>query len=174
MGDRPRYDAVDDQIEEFEEHLRAQLEVNLIIHMNRDFWLEMDNLSHDDRRTIHEAINYAFQPIVERYEHIKSVRCILNHARLLFSSIVWSAMNVPYPRNVTTHIDGVIDNAFQIYTEVIYPHLRTEMIMANHYIEVIQRKWRECYYVPYHPVCKRRLLRDFEEFGKDLSALQCK
>lgn len=72
-------------------------------------------------------------------------------------------MNVPFPELPDLHMVAVIDNAIEVYNRVIYAHLRTEMIMANHNAEVLQRTWRRCITDPSHIACRRRLMYEFEQ-----------
>jgi len=74
-------------------------------------------------------------------------------------------MNVPWPEAEDLHIERVIDNTMAIYNRVIYAPLRTEMIMANHNAEVLQRTWRRCNTDPSHPVCRRRLEYEFRDLN---------
>jgi hypothetical protein len=154
---------VDAQLEDFEEDLRNQLEFHLMLSVNRDFWREMDHLSTEDERGIEDVIDFAIQGIMKRYENSRDVTNIFQHLRILIQNVVWASMNVPWPRDPNVHIGSVVENAMQVYYNVVYPQLRTEMIMVNHHCEVIQRNWLKCYYEPDHPVCKRRLVREFEE-----------
>ena len=78
-------------------------------------------------------------------------------------------MNVPFPRDPTWHMTRVVDNALEAYVRVIYAPLRTEMIMANHNAEVLQRTWRRCITDPEHPACKRRLAYEFNEWQASLA-----
>jgi hypothetical protein len=80
-------------------------------------------------------------------------------------------MNVPWPVVPELHIEAVINNAMEVYNRQIYAHLRTEMIMANHNCEVLQRTWRRCITDPSHPACRRRLEYEFEEHLRDFNAL---
>jgi hypothetical protein len=77
-------------------------------------------------------------------------------------------MNVPWPEVPDLHIERVVDNAMTVYNRVIYAHLRTEMIMANHNAEVLQRTWRRCITDPSHPACRRRLEYEFNEASRYL------
>lgn len=156
------YVAVDEQLEDFEEDVRNQLEFQLMLHTNRDFWREFDHLCTQDEAAIETVIDFAFQFIMKRYENATAVTNILHHCRILIQNVVWAAMNVPYPRDPNIHIGCVVQNAMDVYYNVIYPQLRTEMMMVNHHCEVLQRTWRRCYYEPHHPICKRRLTRQFE------------
>jgi hypothetical protein len=154
---------VDVQLEDFEEDLRNQIEFHLMLFTNRDFWMERDHLNPDDEKSFEDMIDFTFQHIVKRYENSRDVTNVLQHCRILIQNVVWAAMNVPYPRDPNEHIGRVVHNALEVYYTVIYPQLRTEMIMANHHCEILQRTWRKCYYEPAHPICRRRLLRQFED-----------
>ena len=82
-------------------------------------------------------------------------------------------MNVPMHgayghTRVEDHIGAVINNAMAVYNRVIYAPLRTEMIMANHNAEVLQRTWRRCITDPSHPACRRRLDYEFAAALEDL------
>ena len=64
---------------------------------------------------------------------------------------------------VDAHIDAVMNNAMAVYNRVIYAPLRTEMIMANHNAQVLQRTWRRCISDPSHLACRRRLVYEFNQ-----------
>lgn len=156
---------VDTEIATLEDNLRNGLEFVLIMGIHRGMWHELDELSVNDRREIEQFVNMAFRDIIHKYELFPAVRNSLEHARILFQTTVWAAMNVPYPRNVNDHVYRVIENAFDAYNNVVYAHMRTEMVMANHAVHVLQRKWRKCYYEPDQPICRRRLMREFTELA---------
>jgi hypothetical protein len=96
------------------------------------------------------------------YKTIPTVLEILERAKILIKSVVWGAMNVPYPVSPHIHIDQVIFNVFVIYNKFVYADLRTEMIMTNHSVQVLQRNWRRCISDPTHIVCRRRLEYEFQ------------
>jgi hypothetical protein len=153
---------VDVQLEEFETDLRAALEIQLIMNTNMLFWNEMGRLSNEDNASIRLVIDGCFLDMVHRYSAVPQVSAVLEHCRILIQNVVWAAMNVPCPAAPGLHIEAVIDNAMYVYNGTIYAHLRTEMIMANHNIEVLQRTWRRCIADPSHPACRRRLEYEFE------------
>lgn len=155
--------AVDVQIDDFELNLRERLEYQLIFVTDRDFWLEFDTLNPEDFKALEDVIDLSFINIINLYKNVTSVVNILQHSRILFQNIVWAGMNTPFPHNIMFYIDRVIDNAFEVYFNVVYPNLRTEMLTANRRCFRLQQTWRRCYYEPDHPVCRRRLLREFEE-----------
>jgi hypothetical protein len=159
---------VDVQLAEFEEDLRGLLEYQLALRINRHFWYDHGQLSDEDNQLNAEVIDGAFIDLMHRYENAQDVINILEHCRILIQNVVWAAMNVALPpmfHNAwnagDAHIERVIDNAITVYNRVIYAPLRTEMIMANHNAEVLQRTWRRCITDPKHPACRRRLMYEF-------------
>ena len=154
---------VDVQLEEFETDLRTALEIQLCTRMNMPYWYEMDEISEPDRMDIHGAINDALADLTHRYSAVPQISAVLEHCRILIQNVVWASMNVPWPELPDLHIERVIANAIDVYNRVIYAHLRTEMIMANHNAEVLQRNWRRCITDPSHMACRRRLMYEFEQ-----------
>ena len=154
---------VDAELAAFEDNLRNGLEFILTMGIHRGMWYEFDELTNENHHDIEDVIDLAFHDIMYKYSLCQSVWRVLEHGRILFQNTVWAAMNVPYPRNVNTHVHRVIDNSFNAYNNFVYVHLRTEMIMANHSVHILQRKWRVCASDPEHPACQRRLMREFNE-----------
>lgn len=167
---------VDVQLDEFETDLRAALEIQLIMNTDMDYWHQMNCLSDDDNEAIRRVIDLCFLDLTHRYSPVPSVTAILEHCRILIQNVVWAAMNVPihgaYGHSwVSDHIERVIDNTMTVYNRVIYAPLRTEMIMANHNCEVLQRTWRRCITDPSHPACRRRIEFEFNHFNDSLRDL---
>jgi hypothetical protein len=156
---------VDAQIMDLEEDIRNHLEYQLIVNVTHQYWQEMDQISQEDVRDIDWAIDGAFRDILLWYENFPTVREILERAQFLFKNTIWAGMNVPYPANPQLHVEQVIDNSFTVYNRLVYADLRTEMIMANHNVEILQRNWRRCIVDPSHPVCRRRLEYEFREMA---------
>lgn len=154
---------VDVQLEEFEADLRGLLEFQLGLRVNHAHWMETDELFDEDNQLTEQLIDGGFTDLTHRYQNAQAVINILEHCRILIQNVVWAAMNVPRPAAADAHIEAVINNALQVYNRVIYAHLRTEMIMANHNAEVLQRTWRRCITDPAHPACRRRLEFEFSE-----------
>ena len=159
---------VDVQLEEFEEDLRGLLELQLGHAVDRHFWYENAQLSDEDNLLTAQAIDGAFLDLMHRYKNVQPIMDLLEHCRILIQNVVWASMNVPLPATplhtwADDHIEAVINNAIQVYNRVIYAHLRTEMIMANHNAEVLQRTWRRCNTDPTHPACRRRLMYEFDQ-----------
>jgi hypothetical protein len=151
---------VDVQLEDFETDLRGLLEL-LGPALDLHFWYDNQQLSEDDNRLTEQAIDGAFLDLMHRYQNVPDIMALLEHCRILMQNVVWVAMNVPRPGDAADHIRAVINNALHVYNRVIYAPLRTEMIMANHNAEVLQRTWRRCITDPAHPACRRRLMHEF-------------
>lgn len=154
---------VDVQLDDFQIDLREHIDHQLFLHTQYDLWYETDELSSDNLKNIDDSIDHGFREITTRYSEVKTVTNILEHYRILMKCVIKSAMNVPFPVDANAHIARVVDNAFDVYYTMIFPHLRSEMIMVNSHCEVVQRTWRRCNCDPQHPVCRRRLLREFED-----------
>jgi hypothetical protein len=162
---------VDVQLEEFETDLRAALEVQLVMNTNMIYWNEIDGISPENAEATRRVIDLCFVDMAHRYSAVPQISAVLEHCRILIQNVVWASMNVPWPEVPDLHIERVIDNAMAVYNRVIYAHLRTEMITANHNAGVLQRNWRRCITDPAHPACRRRLEYEFEEHLRDLDAL---
>jgi hypothetical protein len=162
---------VDVQLEEFETDLRAALEIQLIMNTHMVEWNELDRLADVDNAAITRVIDECFVDLAHRYSVAPQVSAVLEHCRILIQNVVWASMNVPWPEVPDLHIERVIDNTMEVYNRVIYAHLRTEMIMANHNVEVLQRTWRRCITDPAHPACRRRLEYEYHESLRDIASL---
>lgn len=159
---------VDVQLEEFETDLRAALEIQLVMNTHMVEWNELDRLSDVDNAALNRVIDECFFDLTHRYSTVEVITGILEHCRILIQNVVWASMNVPWPEVPDLHIEAVINNAMTVYNRVIYAPLRTEMIMANHNCEVLQRTWRRCITDPSHPACRRRLEYEFNEASQYL------
>jgi ABC-type ATPase involved in cell division len=162
---------VDVQLEEFEEDLATSLDIQLILNMDVAYWREMDHISAQDRQGIRRVIDEALVDLMHRYSAVPPIIAILEHCRILIMNVVWASMDVPCPNLTDLHAVRVIENAMEVYNENIYAPLRTEMIMANHNAEVLQRTWRRCITDPSHTACRRRLEYEFNDALRDLNTL---
>ena len=159
---RKLYAAVDVQLDDFELELFRNLEFQIIVNTNRTFWELEDHLSNQCLMGIEEAIDYGFHEMMERYEGTQVIK-ILRAACVVIHNAVFAAINVPYPRDPDRHMERVLDNIREIYVDVAYTPLRTEMMMMNHHAQVLQRTWRKCITDPNHPACRRRLEYEFQD-----------
>ena len=152
---------VDAQLSEFEMDLLTALDIQLIVNTDVAYWREMDQLSVQDRQGIRRVIDEALVDLTHRYSTVQPIIAILEHCRILIRNVVWASMDVPCPTLTDLHAMRVMENALEVYNENIYVPLRTEMIMANHNAEVLQRTWRRCITDPSHVACRRRLEYEF-------------
>lgn len=154
---------IDTQLGIFEDDLRNVLEYQLLAQTAYDYWHDHDRPAKDDLVNLSNVIDASFVEMRDRWHFVPAVFDLLDKFRILVQNCTWVAINVPWPGDAQAHIEKVIDNVFEMYVRVIYPSLRTEMIMASHHLEVIQRTWRRCNTDPNHPMCRRRLLHEFEK-----------
>ena len=159
---RKLYAAVDVQLDDFELELFNELEFQLIVGTNRTFWDVEDCLSPNCLMGMEDAVDRGFKEMMERYEGTP-VLAILEKARVVIQNAVFAAMHVPFPRDPDRHMERVLDNVREIYVDVAYAPLRTEMVMLNHHAQVLQRSWRKCITDPNHPACRRRLAYEFDQ-----------
>lgn len=160
-------DTVDDQLENFETYMAHELTYHFITSIDRSFWEAMDELDRESRELIPLILRGVLNTLAHRYRHT-AVTEILENVYTVLQHVAVAALNVPFPRNYVLHIEAVVDNLIHVYIQTAYAPLRTEMIMANHSVEVIQRAWRRCVSDPKYNVCRRRLIREF----KNLDSIQ--
>lgn len=153
---------VDVQLDQFEEQLRKELSFQLSVHTPMNEWEQFDRLECTSWENINATVRDVFAPFIRQYAYTPAVE-ILQNCRNVLIHIVWSSMNVPFPRNPFLHIERVIDNTLNMYFRTTYACLRTEMIMANHYAALIQRNWKSATCNPSYTMCRRRLRREYEE-----------
>jgi hypothetical protein len=156
-------ETVDQQLDRLELQMRNELQFQLSVHVPRRYWEHMNELDNATNENIRATLRDVFGPWITIYRHT-IVETILVQCRDILVQVVWAAMNVPFPQDFDAHIQSVIRNAHYVYVQLIYAPLRTEMIMANHTVEIIQRTWRRSIADPSYLVCRRRLLSEFETF----------
>ena len=156
-------ETVDQQLDRLETQIRIELQFQLSVHVPRRYWEHMNELDNATNENIQATLRDVFAPWIIMYRHT-IVETILIQCRDVLVQVVWAAMNVPYPREPDLHIESVVRNAHYVYMQMVYAPLRTEMIMANHSVEVIQRTWRKAIADPSYVICRRRLLSEFETF----------
>jgi hypothetical protein len=155
---------MEEQLERLETHMWAELQFQLTVHVPRRYWEHMNELDLETLENIKATLRDVFSPWIYMYRNT-SVEMILVQSCYILVQVVWAAMNVPYPRDPDAHIQSVLRNTHHVYTEMLYAFLRTEMIMTNHAVEVIQRSWRKCISDPSYTVCRNRLLNEFNQIS---------
>ena len=159
---------IDTQLEIFETNLFENLKLYLQTELDLVFWSELGELCREDSEGIKIVVDESFEHMERTYESVNAVKTLLNNFKTFVKGSVWIAMNVPFPYMVLSEhveqvIEQVIDNVKRMYYVMFYQDLRHEVAETNYKSKVIQRRWRACYYEPHHPVCRRRLSRQFEE-----------
>ena len=166
---KPRYTYVDQQLYILQNELGRELPFRLFF-FHTEYWDDLDELSDEDNERIAAYISREFDWLKSFYEGSKEVTDILDQSVILMQNCLWVAMNNTFPEHLDLYINRIADNIMHVYNRVVYPRLRNAMIAANHQCEVIQRVWRRCNTDPSHPICRRRLDREFEEDVKELRA----
>lgn len=161
---KPRYTYVDHQINQLEEAIQDAIQAPV----DEIMWTENGELTADDVTNLNTRISEAFLPLRRAYESSSEVSSALEGSLILIQNCAWCGMNLPYFTTPADHQFLVYENVIAAFNRVCYARLRTEMIMANHQCEVIQRTWRRCITDPKHPACVRRLERDFNEIKHNL------
>lgn len=153
--------AVDDQLANFENLLTTQLQYALFVNININFWEEFDELDQNSRQVIEEIVTDIYGPLLRLYAGT-AAEPILERSRDRTHAALLCGMNVPFPRDPVLHVHRVVQNIQEIFIQTTYAPLRTEMIMVNHSVQLIQRNWKEAYYNPNRPLCQTRLMRQFQ------------
>jgi hypothetical protein len=155
---------VDDQLDDLELELKNAVDSALIMGFNLDFWAEFDEPAPENLEELDRTIHHVFTDIIHRYRNT-GVETILVMCRCVLKQVARAAINVPFPHSTMKHLETVADNLIRAYVDMFYADLRTEMVMLNHHAQVIQRNWKFVNTYPSHPVCRRRLLHEFEALG---------
>ena len=161
--------SVDEQIENFERSLTLNIEYALFVNVSLNFWEEMDELDDPTLDIMRHAVRDAFTDIEITYRDTPVIPIVQRCSDMLQGAVV-VAMNVPFPRDPVLHVHRVIQNLRELFTRDTYALLRTEMIMTNHYAHILQRVWRHVATSPDHPVCRRRLFREWESLIEGMPA----
>jgi hypothetical protein len=153
-------------MDELIENLSTELRFQLTIHTDMIHWEAMDRLDTDDWENINATIRDVFAPWVRRYAYTAAVP-ILQPCRNALSHVVWSSMNVPFPRDPFEHIERVVENTTDVIRRTVYTSLQREMLMANHYAHLIQRNWRRSIANPEYVMCRKRLMYEFKKISSE-------
>jgi len=153
---------VDYQLDILEIQLKEQLENVLIFNFDLAYWGEINEPSAEDLRGLDYLFMNIFRPLLYKYRGT-TVHEILCRCRDFLGQVAWACINVPFPYTVGQHFRAVVENVTAVYINTFYAELRTEMLIINHNSKIIQRTWKGAITNPRHPICRRRLLREFEE-----------
>ena len=165
---KPRYDEVHVQLHDLEMGI-----LNSVGYVeNIEWWINMGGPDPEYLERVDNGIVNIFENLRNIYKNSNDVSAILTQSRILIQNCAWTALNIPFPgvfENFYHYLDAVKRNLIRVYDRHVYEALRGALMMANHHCEVIQRVWRRCDTNPAHPMCRRRLDRQFEEWSSDLN-----
>jgi len=147
--------------------LSDELTFQLTIHTDMGKWEAMDRLDSSDNENIDATIRDVFAPWVRKYAYTDIVP-ILQYCRNSLCHVVWSSMNVPFPRDPFEHIDRVVENTTNVIRLTVYESLKREMLMADHYAHLIQRNWRRAISDPAYLACRNRLMYEFKKISAEI------
>ncbi len=153
---------VDQELMDFEENLINALEYQLVVRPNWTYWEETDMLNTEFFDELDAVIDQAFQPLMIKYKDMHVME-VLTASKELLRIVARASMDVPFPRNPELHAMRVVDNLLTVYNATSYARLRTEMTMTNHHVNVIQRTWKKVVTDPKHPICRRRLIFEYQQ-----------
>jgi len=159
---KPRYVEVGVQLQNLENEIFQSIPFTADL----NWWFEMDEPDPEYLEEVDTNIKNAFQKLVHVYSGSSEVIGILNTSLILIQNCAWTALNTPIVGELWDFeilITSLKRNLLRVFDRNIYEPLKKAMMMANHHTEVIQRVWRRCDTNPVHPMCRRRLLRDFDE-----------
>lgn len=154
--------SVDDELMAFEDNLINVLDYQLVVRPNWVYWEEMDAPNTEFFDELDQVIDQAFQPLMVKYRETR-VTEVLVASKELLKVVARASMDVPFPRSPELHATRVVDNLLSIYNDMSYARLRTEMTLANHHVNVIQRTWKNAVTDPKHPICRRRLIFEYQQ-----------
>ena len=158
---------VDAQLDDLETRLTTHLQYALFVNINLDYWEELDELDNPSIQVLRDLVHDVLAPVCTRYRGTK-VEAVLGRFEVLARHALVAAMNVPFPRDPIHHVHAVLQNIMNIFVQTTYADLRTEMIMVNHWAQLIQRNWRHVSANPAFLACRKRIERDFTELIADM------
>jgi hypothetical protein len=138
-------------LEEFEDNLFDRLQEHL---------RTSDPVTHDGIRRV---VGQSFDDISETFKFSKILSTLLIVSKKFIELSTWIAINVPLISYPEYHVICVVDNVRQMFRNEFYMKIQNEIDELERAAECIQRAWLACYYTPSHPVCRRRLHRQFTE-----------
>lgn len=123
-------------------------------------WAIFDELDGPSRQRCQNVLGAMFAPLTDTYT-TTSVRERVNPCKTILGYSLLAALDVPFPLSPVEHILRVSANIQEIYYQVFHNLIREAVILEEHRARTIQRIWKTCVTDPTHPVCQRRLNREF-------------
>ena len=168
---KPRYVGVRAQLDELVDDLRLNLSRALFHEVNHAYWNSTGRQSSDTIYEVRTAIEEAFMFHIRRWCAIPDVMLVLCACRDILKDVIVMALDVPRPPEAYRFLERILENFLVMFIRSWVPRIENVLTENQHHIEIIQRKWRTCASDPNHPMCRRRLLRDFEILSRDLETM---
>jgi hypothetical protein len=169
---KSRYVGVRAQLEELVDDLGINLSRACFHEVNHTFWQAMGRQSSDTIYEVRTAIEEAFMFHIRRWNCIGDVLVVLCASRDILKDTIMMALDVPRPPEADLYLERILENFLVMFVRSWLPRIEDILIENQHRIEVIQRSWRRCASDPSHPICRRRLIHDFEILSKDLESMK--
>ena len=159
---KSRYVGVRAQLDELVDDLSDNLSRALFTEMNHAYWNSMGRQSPDTIYEVRTAIEEAFMFQIRRWCAVPDVMLVLCASRDILKDVIMMALDVPRPPEAYRFLERILENFLVMFIRSWVPRIENVLTENQHHIEIIQRKWRTCASDPNHPMCRRRLLREFE------------
>ena len=169
---KSRYVGVRAQLDELVDDLSDNLSRALFTEMNHAYWNSTGRQSPDTIYEVRTAIEEAFMFHIRRWCAVPDVMLVLCASRDILKDAIVMAIDVPRPPEADRFLERILENFQVMFVRLWVPLIEHVLVENQHHIEIIQRKWRTCASDPNHPMCRRRLLRDFEILTNDLENLR--
>jgi len=150
-------------MEQLYENINGMLNISFTYHFNYNYWEEFDEIDRESEIELEGAIDGAFNQIMTQYMYSENVQQALEECRVSLHNVLWAAMNLPFPRNAELYVNRLLGNVHEIFWTVYAPAIQEEIRAHTKYIRRIQKTWKKCVSDPNHPVCRRRLEREFRD-----------
>ena len=160
---KPRYVGVRAQLDELVVDLRLNLSRALFHEVNHAYWNSTGRQSSDTVYEVRTAIEEAFMFHIRRWCAVPDVMLVLCASRDILKDVIVMALDVPRPPESARFLKRILENFLVMFVRSWVPRIENVLTENQHRVEVIQRTWRRCASDPNHPMCRRRLLREFQD-----------
>ena len=159
---KSRYVGVRAQLDELVVDLRLNLSRALFHEVNHAYWNSTGRQSSDTVYEVRTAVEEAFMFHIRRWCAVPDVMLVLCASRDILKDVIMMAIDVPRPPESARFLKRILENFLVMFVRSWVPRIENVLMENQHHIEIIQRTWRRCASDPNHPMCRRRLLREFE------------
>ena len=151
------------QLDELVVDLRLNLSRALFHEVNHAYWNSTGRQSSDTVYEVRTAVEEAFMFHIRRWCAVPDVMLVLCASRDILKDVIMMAIDVPRPPESARFLKRILENFLVMFVRSWVPRIENVLTENQHRVEVIQRTWRRCASDPNHPMCRRRLLREFQD-----------